>query len=198
MGVEELKKYIKDKVESQVEELLRRARLVRERELSQAKVQLEQWKEAKMREFIHEKIALVARYKAKAYKEMTLALSQTKEEIWQDFYPRLRRALVELKSDQGKYSQILLRLLNNGITTCQSEVVIKIHSEDVELLQRVLEAHYKDCRSQILPDDSIEFGLIVLQPQSGISIRLDLDAILEANAGWIKRELFNQLAEENG
>ncbi len=198
MGVNELKKYIKDKVEKQVEEILRRANLVKERELSQAKAQLKEWQEAKMREFLHEKIALVARYKAKAYKEMTLALSQTKEEIWQDFYPRLRQAMLSVKSDQGRYSQILLRLLNHAMPKCQGDAVVRIHPADAELLQRVIQAHYQDCTLRIQVDDSVEFGIIMEAPESGILIRLDLEAMLEANLDALKRELFNRLAEENG
>ncbi len=194
MGIEEIKDYIKKKVDEKVEEILRRANLVKEREISQAKKSLEEWIEEETKAFMREKIALVAKYKAKMYREVALERTRLQEEIWQDFSSRLKKKINEVRNDATVYSSFLLKCLSKAYEHCRGRSVeLRVNPEDVDLMRRIIGAHYPDCQVKVSSDEGVSLGVILEDPENKTRINYDLVALMEAEKERMKTFLFKEI-----
>ncbi len=194
MGIEQIKDHIRNTVDEKVKEILRRANLVRDREIDQAKKKASSWVQQQIKAFLREKITLIAKYKARTYKDLFLERTKVEEEIWEDFLQGLRGKINSLRTEKrDKYISLLLRCLRSAVECCKGRIKIYVNPEDVDLMTNLVETHYKHLESAIIPDKRISAGLIVKDDSDMVSISYDLLEILDVRSGEIKRYLFSKL-----
>jgi len=193
LAIEEIKNYIKDKVEEKVQEVLRRANLVKKREISQAEKKLDMWIKEQTKAFLREKISLIAQYKARTYREISLEETKLKERLWVDFFTALKERIRLLRSNRQKYSSLLLRMIKSAYPYCSCGTSLLVHPEDVSLVRDLVKMHCNDLDISVRPDDSVCMGVVVVDKDEKSKINYDMLTILDAEAQRIKTYFFSKL-----
>ncbi len=196
MGIEQIKNYIKDKVEEKVQDVLRRAHLVKEREISQAKKKLDLWIEEQTKAFMREKISLIAQYKARTYREMSLEETKLKEQLWIDFFAAVKERVESLRSDHQKYSTLLLRFMESARKYYSNGVNVLVNPNDVSLMKDLIEMHYKGVDISVFPESSVRIGFVLVDKDRGAKVNYDILTILEAERERIKMYFFSKLMDK--
>ncbi len=188
MAIDEIKDYIQEKVDKEAQELIRRANLVKEREISQAKRRLEEWLSEAAKEFMKEKIALVATYKSRTFKEISLERTRLYEELWQDFLGELKMRLRETAAT-NRYRDILLKIAANALSSSGDQLEVFVREEDVGIFCKV-----KDDRLTISTADIIG-GIILKSPAKGLVLNYSFDEILTTKQQTLKSMFIERLGD---
>ncbi len=196
MGIEQIKNYIKDKVEEKVQDVLRRAHLVKEREISQAKKKLDLWIEEQTKAFMREKISLIAQYKARTYREMSLEETKLKEQLWIDFFAAVKERVESLRSDHQKYTTLLLRFMESARKYYSNGVNVLVNPNDVSLMKDLIEMHYKGVDISVFPESSVRIGFVLVDKDRGAKVNYDILTILEAERERIKMYFFSKFMDK--
>ncbi len=196
MGIEQIKNYIKDKVEEKVQDVLRRAHLVKEREISQAKKKLDLWIEEQTKAFMREKISLIAQYKARTYREMSLEETKLKEQLWIDFFAAVKERVESLRSDHQKYTTLLLRFMESARKYYSNGVNVLVNPNDVSLMKDLIEMHYKGVDISVFPESSVRIGFVLVDKDRGAKVNYDILTILDAERERIKMYFFSKLMDK--
>ncbi len=190
MAIDEIKNYIQGKVDKEAQELIRRANLVKEREISQAKKRLEEWLSEATKEFMKEKIALVATYKSRTFKEISLEKTRLYEELWQDFLGELKIKLREVTTTK-RYRDILLKMVMNVLSSNDCQIEVLVRKEDVGIFEEV-----KNDRLTILEADILG-GIILRKPAQGLVLNYSFDEILATKQQALKSMFIGRLGERS-
>jgi len=196
LGIEQIKNYIKDKVEEKVQDVLRRAHLVKEREISQAKKKLDLWIEEQTKAFMREKISLIAQYKARTYREMSLEETKLKEQLWIDFFAAVKERVESLRSDHQKYTTLLLRFMESARKYYSNGVNVLVNPNDVSLMKDLIEMHYKGVDISVFPESSVRIGFVLVDKDRGAKVNYDILTILDAERERIKMYFFSKLMDK--
>ena len=179
MAIDELKNHILEKAEKDAQELIRRANLVRDRELSQAKKRLEEWLSEAAKEFMKEKIALVSTYKSRTFKEISLEKTKLYDELWNDFLIELKNRLKQLSTNE-RYRSTILAIVIKTLSDVPDVLEVFVKADDISIFDNL-----KDSRIKVSEAD-IMGGLLLKPHGQNVVLNYSFDEILKIKEPALK------------
>ncbi len=199
MGIEALIQHIEETAQKQIEEILRRAHRVKDREIQQAKKELEAWLDKEKKHLVKEKLLIISQAKSQVFKQVGLKRTLEEQKIWEDFKRSLPAYIETLEIDENYISgliDIIKRVVKQyGL----KRIEIKLNKRDrAQLLKRL------PCIKNLLAIDvqvgeAIEClgGLVIEDKDSKAKFIYTIDELLSSRENFWKAELIKSLTNRD-
>lgn len=185
--MQELIGRIREKAQKEANELIRRAKRVAERDIAKAKQKVEEWLKAERAALIKERIALIARKRARFAKEIrdeeTAFFSNIWADICSDFWQGLRSLIEE---NRQAYVEALSQICAQKVKEYpESQWRLRVNPADMEELQARLGRESEHIIFEA--DETLTGGIVVESRLTGIAYDYSMRALFEYFEEELKR-----------
>ncbi len=192
--------HIRNKLRAEINDLLKRAQRVRERDIQKAKQELEEWIDEQNKKMVREKIRAISRKRASAMKQLRLEKEQVYERLWQEFESELKFALSKSYRDEH-----YIRLIFSVIGKVKSEFGVadarllfnnndrEFFEANWEQIRSTFGSMFSSCNMEIGESIDMSGGVIIEEKHTKKRFVFSFDAVIEAERDYFKKWLIDSV-----